>query len=188
MSINSLLKLEFFKSLGFASKENGMEFIKVNVKLQKAIQGKVEEYNEQTYLLLEDLKDNVFSKFDDKKELFIIKFKNEKGEKLAHKKEVLKLSLKEEMRDEILMEIKNEQNEIQQLKLQNKFPKCIPEKSVEIENLNNLLSMFHTVVSQIDNGLIDKDEIKTVEKAKEQVDKAMAMLQKATNTLQSLIQ
>lgn len=185
MSINSLLKLEFFKSLGFASKENGMEFIKVNTKLQKTIQTKVDENNEQTYLLLEDIKNNVFSKFDDKKDLFIIKSKNEKGDKLAHKKELQKMSLKEEMRDEILMEIKNEQNQINQLKLQNKFPRCIPEyKTVDFNILNTL---FITALSQIDNGQIDKDEIKSIEKAKDQVEKAMAMLLKATNTLESLI-
>lgn len=185
MSINSLLKLEFFKSLGFASKENGMEFIKINPKLQKTIQSKVDENNEQTYLLLQELKDNVFCKFDDKKDLFIIKSKNEKGDKLAYKKELQKMSLKEEMRDEILLEIKNEQNQLNQSRLQNKFPKCIPE--YQTVDLNILNTLFITAVSQIDNGQIDKDEIKSIEKAKEQVEKAMAMLLKASNTLESLI-
>lgn len=185
MSVNSLLKLEFFKSIGFASKENGMEFIKATPKLHKAIQLKVEENNEQTHFLLEDIKDNIFSKFDDKKDIFIIKFKSERGDKLIEKKNIQKSMLKEEMRSELLLEIKQEQESEKSMQLQTKYPKCIlNNNTIDIASLNDL---FIKVVSGINNNTIDKDEIKTVEKAKEQVEKAILVLIKAQSTLNSLL-
>lgn len=183
--MNSLLKLEFFKSLGFASKENGMEFIKCTPKLQKEIQVKVDFNIEQTHFLLEDIKENVFSKFDNKKDLFIIKTKNERGDKLSNKKDLLKLALKEEMRNDILLEIQNEQEEAEKEKLKIKYPKCIPKVSDEV-NFINLNKLFIEVLVKMDNGLISIDEMKNIEKAKEQVEKAIAVLIKAKSTLEYL--
>ena len=53
--MNSLLKLEFFKSLGFPTKEAGMSFIKDNPKLKKQIDEKVDEIDDLKYNVIEDL-------------------------------------------------------------------------------------------------------------------------------------
>ena len=51
--MNALLKLEFFKSLGFPSKESGVEFINQNKNLRKEIEEKVEELEEARYEIIE---------------------------------------------------------------------------------------------------------------------------------------
>lgn len=70
VKMNSLLKLEFFKSLGFPSKEAGMSFIKENPKLKKQIDEKVEEMDEIKYQVIEDIKDTIFPKYEDKRKYF----------------------------------------------------------------------------------------------------------------------
>ena len=183
--MNSLLKLEFFKSLGFPSKESGMAFIKENPKLKKQIDEKVDDLEEMKYQVIEDIKEKVFTKYDDKKEIFLIKVKNERSEKLAHKKELQKKALKEEMREEILKELRDEEMDEKKNKLKKKYPKAIPSiKEESTEKLKFLEEVFVNVVKRIDTGDIDEDELAVIEKMKEQVEKAVATIMKVSSVME----
>lgn len=183
--MNALLKLEFFKSLGFPTKESGMAFIKQNPKLKKQIDEKVDELDEMKYQVIEEIKDNVFTKYEEKKEIFLIKVKNERSEKLAHKKDLQKKALKEEMRAEILKELMDEDKDEKKNKLKKKYPKAIPDIDEDsFDKLQALEEMFVKVTSRIESGDIDKDELKVIEKMKEQVEKAIAVIIKVHNTME----
>lgn len=185
--MNTLLNLSLFKSLGFYSKESGMEFVKQNPKLQKEIQVKVDELEEAKYLIVESIKDEIFSKYDDKKEVFLIKSKNERNEKLMYKKELQKKALKEEMKAELLKEIKEEEMDEKKKKMMKNYPRAIPmiDKS-SISKIGELQDLFFKIISKVDSGDIDEDELIVIEKAKDQVEKALAVLLKATKTLENL--
>lgn len=183
--MNSLLKLEFFKSLGFPSKEAGMSFIKENPKLKKQIDEKVDEIDEMKYQVIEDIKEKVFPKYEDKKEIFLIKVKNERSEKLAYKKDLQKKALKEEMREEILKELREEEMDEKKNKLKKKYPKTIPVIDEDAsDKLKSLENLFVSVVKKVESGDIDEDEIKVIEKMKEQIEKAVATIIKVSNSLE----
>lgn len=183
--MNSLLKLEFFKSLGFPSKEAGMSFIKENPKLKKQIDEKVDEIDEMKYQVIEDIKEKVFSKYEDKKEIFLIKVKNERSEKLAYKKDLQKKALKEEMREEILKELREEEMDEKKNKLKKKYPKTIPVIDEDAsDKLKSLENLFVSVVKKVESGDIDEDEIKVIEKMKDQIEKAVATIIKVSNSLE----
>lgn len=183
--MNSLLKLEFFKSLGFPSKEAGMSFIKENPKLKKQIDEKVDEIDEMKYQVIEDIKEKVFPKYEDKKEIFLIKVKNERSEKLAYKKDLQKKALKEEMREEILKELREEEMDEKKNKLKKKYPKTIPVIDEDAsDKLKTLENLFVSVVKKVESGDIDEDEIKVIEKMKDQIEKAVATIIKVSNSLE----
>lgn len=185
IKMNSLLKLEFFKSLGFPSKEAGMSFIKDNPKLKKQIDEKVDEIDEMKYQVIEDIKEKIFPKYEDKKEVFLIKVKNERSEKLAYKKELQKKALKEEMREEILKELREEEMDEKKNKLKKKYPKSIPTIDEDAsEKLKMMEEMFVNVMKKIESGDVDEDEIKAIEKMKDQVEKAVATIIKVSNSLE----
>jgi hypothetical protein len=182
--MNSLLKLEFFKSLGFPSKESGVSFIKENPKLKKQIEEKVDELDEMKYQVIEEIKEKVFSKYEDKKEIFLIKVKNERSDKLAYKKELQKKALKEEMREEILKELRSEEMDEKKNKLKKKYPKAIPSIDEDsFDKLKNIEEMFVNITKKIDIGDIDEDELKVIEKMKDQVEKAVATIMKVSSVL-----
>lgn len=183
--MNSLLKLEFFKSLGFPSKEAGVAFIKENPKLKKQIDEKVDEIDELKYNVIEEIKENIFPKYEDKKEIFLIKVKNERSEKLAYKKELQKKALKEEMREEILKELKEEEMDERKNKLKIKYPKIIPSINEDVyEKLQSIEDLFVNVVKRVDNGEIKEEELKAIEKMREQIEKATAVIIKVSNSLE----
>jgi hypothetical protein len=184
--MNSLLKLEFFKSLGFPTKESGVEFIKQNPKLKKAIEEKVDEIEETKYQVIETIKEKVFPKFDSQKEVFMIQVKGKRAEKLAHKKDLQKQALKEELRAELLNELQ-EENQEKANKMKKNYPKAYPEIDDELlSKLPDLESLFNTVIKKIDNETIDDDNIVIVEKQKANVEKALEMLKKAILVMEKL--
>ncbi len=183
--MNSLLKLEFFKSIGFPSKEAGVAFIKENPKLKKQIDEKVDEIDEIKYQVIEDIKERIFPKYEDKKEIYLIKVKNERSDKLAHKKELQKKVLKEEMREEILKELRDEEMESKKSKLKKKYPKALPTIEEDVsDKIKGMEDLFVKVLKGIESGEIDEDELKVVEKMKDQVEKAIAIITKVHDTMQ----
>lgn len=183
--MNSLLKLEFFKSLGFPSKEAGMSFIKDNPKLKKQIDEKVDEMEEMKYQTIEGIKEGIFPKYDSQKEIFLIRVKNERSDKLAHKKDLQKKALKEEMRDEILKELRDEESNEKKNKLKKKYPKAIPSVDEEAsEKIKSMEELFVNVIKKIECGEIDEDEIKAIEKMKDQVEKAILVIMKVSSSLE----
>jgi hypothetical protein len=183
--MNSLLKLEFFKALGFPTKESGVAFIKENPKLKKQIDEKVDAIDEMKYQVIEEIKETVFPKYDDKKEIFLIKVKNERSEKIAHKKDLQKKALKEEMREEILRELKNEEMDERKNKLKKKYPKAIPSIDEDAsEHLKSIEDLFVKVMKKMESGDIDEDELKVIEKMKDQIEKAVAVIIKVHNTME----
>lgn len=186
-SMNSLLKLEFFKSLGFISKETGMEFIKQNPKLKKAIDEKIDELEETKYQVIETIKEKVFPKFESQKEVFMIQVKGKRAEKLAHKKDLQKKMLKEELRAELLQEIKQEEKQEKANKMKKLYPKAYPEIDNELlAKLPDLESLFNIVIKKIDSEDIDEDNIVIVEKMKIQTERAFELLKKAMSVLEKL--
>lgn len=189
IKMNSLLKLEFFKSLSFPTKEAGMEFIKQNPKLKKAIDEKINELEETKYQVIETIKEKVFPKFDSQKEVFMIQVKGKRAEKLAHKKDLQKQALKEELRAELLNEIKQEEKQEKANKMKKNYPKAYPEIDNELlAKLPDLESLFNIVIKKIDNETIDEDNIVIVEKQKANVEKALEMLKKAMSVLEKIDQ
>lgn len=187
IKMNNLLKLEFFKSLGFPTKESGVEFIKQNPKLKKAIEEKVDEIEETKYQVIETIKEKVFPKFESQKEVFMIQVKGKRAEKLAHKKELQKQALKEELRAELLNEIKQEEFIEKANKMKKKYPGSYPEIDNELlVKLPDLESLFNILIKKIDSEDIDEDNIVLLEKMKIQTEKAFQMLQKVQSTLEKL--
>lgn len=186
--MNALLKLEFFKSLGFISKESGVEFINQNKNLKKEIEEKVEELEETRYEIIESIKDDIFSKYDDKKSAYLIKIKNERKEKLASKKELERQEEKQALKDELRAELKREELEESNMKIMKKYPKAIPQldKTV-IEKMNVLEELFFNAIKKVDSGDINKEELVIIEKTKQEVEKAIAILTKATKTMESYV-
>lgn len=181
--MNSLLKLEFFKSLSFPSKETGMEFIKQNPKLKKEIEVKVDEMEEAKYLVLESIREEIFPKYSEKKEVFIMKSKMDKNVKLAEKKELQKKALKEDLREELLKELKEEKEEESKRKLMKKYPKAVPE-FIKDFSFGDLEQQFLRALQKVESGDIDSDELIVIEKAKEQIEKAMLVIMKAKKTIE----
>jgi hypothetical protein len=183
--MNSLLKLEFFKSLSFPSKEAGMSFIKDNPKLKKQIEDKVDEMEEMKYQMIEEIKETIFPKYEDKKEVFLIRVKNERSDKLAHKKDLQKKALKEEMRDEIMKELREEEMDEKKNKLKKKYPKAVPSVDEDAsEKIKSMEELFVNVIKKIECGEIDEDELKVIEKMKDQIEKAVLVIMKVSGSLE----
>lgn len=187
--MNSLLKLDFFKSLGFISKENGMEFIKDNPKLKKAIDQKVDEMEESKYQIIESIKEKIFPKFENEKNMFIVKIKSKRTEKLANKKSIEKKVLKDELREELLEELRNEERIEKQEKIKKKYPKAYLSNDNElISQISRLEELFSNVIKKIDNGDIDEDNIIIVEKNKASCEKALESIKKVILVMEKLNQ
>ncbi|HBS53634.1 MAG TPA: hypothetical protein DD806_06515 [Flavobacterium sp.] len=185
--MNSVLKLDFFKSLGFPSKEAGIEFIKQQPKLKRAIDEKIDELEETKYQVIETIKEKVFQKFESQKELFLLQVKGKRAEKLAHKKEVQKRMLKEELRAELLQEIKQEEKQEKANKMKKNYPKAYPEIDNELlVKLPDLESLFNAVIKKIDNETLDSDNIVIIEKQKANVERAFELLKKAMLVMEKL--
>ena len=186
-SMNTLLKLEFFKSLGFPSKESGVEFINQNKNLRKEIEEKVEELEEARYEIIESIKEEIFSKYSDKKSIFLIKIKNERKEKLATKKELEREEEKRALKDELRAELKREELDESNMKIMKKYAKAILaiDKS-SIEKINILEELFLNVIRRVDSGEIERCELVMIEKTRQEVEKAIGILLKASKTLEAL--
>ena len=185
--MNSLLKLEFFKSLGFPSKESGMEFIKQQPKLKLSIDQKVDEIEESRYQLIESIKEKIFPKFEYEKDIFIIQVNSKRTEKLAIKKDLQKQALKGELREELLQEIKQEDQIEKQNKMKKKYPKAyLLNDEKLIEQLKNVEKLFSSVINKIDNDTIKEDNILIVEKQKAAVEKAFEILKKVMVVMEKL--
>ena len=180
--MNSLLRLEFFKSLGFPSKEVGMLFIKENKKLSKEIESKVNELEDEKYNIIEYIKENIFSKYEEKKEVYLMRVKSERYERILEKKELKKRELKSEMREEILREIRDEERSKKREILMKKYGRCVPVIKTEISS-EDLEELFISVINKVECGEIDKDEMKVLEKLKEQVEKSINVIIKAREIL-----
>jgi hypothetical protein len=162
-----------------------MEFIKQHPKLKKQIDEKVDEMDEMKYQTIEGIKETIFPKYDSQKEVFLIRFKNERSDKLAHKKDLQKKALNEEMRDEILKELREEQMDEKKNKLKKKYPKAVPSVDEDAsEKLKSIEDLFVNVIKRIDSGDIDEDEIKAIEKMKDQIEKAVLVIMKVSGSLE----
>ena len=70
-------------------------------------------------------------------------------------------------------------------KMKKKYPKSIPSVDEDaIEKLKSLEDLFVNVLKKVESGEIDKDEIKVIEKMKDQVEKAVATIMKVSNILE----
>jgi hypothetical protein len=184
--MDALLKLSFFKTLGFNSKENGLQFIDQNIKLKEQIEEKVCELDKQKYQLIEEIKNTIFPKYNANKRVFIANMKKNRAEKVSMRKQAVKEDLKAELREELRNELRNELQNEKEENLKSKYYKAYP-KNIEF-NSENINKLFISVINKIDNKEIDKDNIIVVEKQKLQVDKALEMLKKAIVILEKLDQ
>ncbi len=162
-----------------------MSFIKDNPKLKKQIEDKVDEMEEMKYQMIEEIKETIFPKYEDKKEVFLIRVKNERSDKLAHKKDLQKKALKEEMRDEIMKELREEEMDEKKNKLKKKYPKAVPSVDEDAsEKIKSMEELFVNVIKKIECGEIDEDELKVIEKMKDQIEKAVLVIMKVSGSLE----
>ena len=182
--MDALLKLSFFKALGFNSKENGLQFIEQNQKLKDQIEEKVCELDEQKYQTIEEIKNTVFPKYNVNKRVFIANMKKNRAEKVNMRKEMQKQAVKEDLRAELREELRNEERLEKEERLKAKYSKAYP-KDIEF-NAENINKLFMSVINKVDNKQIDKDNIIVVEKQRLQVEKAFDMLKKAIITLEKI--
>lgn len=182
--MNTLLKLEFFKSLSFPSKESGMEFIKKHKKLEKQIKEKVDEMEESKYQVIEDIKE-VFSQFESQKELYLVQIKSKLNEKKEHKKELKKMELKEELRSELLNELKHEEINAKKDKIKKKYSKAYLDIDDIDFTINDISQLFIDKLMKIESGNKDID-LATIEKMKVQAEKAFEILRKINTTMQKI--
>lgn len=189
--MNSLLRLEFFKSLGFVTKESGMTFISGQPKLIKQIDEKVEELDEYKNQIIEDINDIISVDYADELKDFIINDKKERARKKSlakeAQKEAQKSSLKDEMKAEILREIKTEEESKIKNKLKKKYKKIFPEiDSNAISKINDVDSLFFKVIQNVDEGEIDFEQLKTLENLKNDLEKSINTIVNVYNTLQKI--
>ncbi len=186
--MNSLLKLEFFKSIGFPTKESGMAFINENENLKKQIEEKVDEIDDVKYKIIDYIRDKIFPKYEEKKDIFILKVKGEQSAKIAHKKDLQKKALKEEMKEELLKEIKEEEEMEKKKKLIKNYPDAIPiiEKDIA-EKFITIQDQFVKIMKMYDRGDIKQSELKNIEKMKDQVEKAFNVIEKVSKHLDKYV-
>lgn len=166
--MNSLLKLEVFKGLGFETKESGMRFVKNTRKLSEKINEYVEEYEENKYNIVESIK-CVFGKYSNEMEKFQSVEKMERKYRIEEKKKKSRDALKEQMRDEILNELKMERhsdmlpnfgdvdlmclkkkfNDVLESKMSSKRKKSVMEASKMVESAIELLKNAEEVLDDI---------------------------------------
>lgn len=184
--MNLLLKLDVFKSLGFATKSSGIDFVNENIKLKKFINEKIKKLDIIRSDIIDEIKDEINIKYKDNKSIFLSKMKDVQNEKKIYKIDIKKKMLKKEMREEILMEIKNEEYNKKRNKIIKNYSKSVPNINDDnIVNMIKLRDLFYDIIERIDNGDIDEDEIIVINKAKDQVEKAMLVLSKTMKTLEN---
>lgn len=184
--MEALLKLSFFKSLGFYSKEHGLQFIDENPSLKDKIEEKVCELDEQKYQTIEEIKNIIFPKYNVNKRVFIANMKKNRAEKVSMRKEMQKQAVKEDLKAELREELRNEQRLEKEENLKAKYSKAYP-KDIEF-NAENINKLFISVINKVDNKELDKDNLIIIEKQRLQVEKAFDMLKKAIVTLEKLDQ
>jgi cytidylate kinase len=182
--METLLKLSFFKSLGFNSKENGLQFIDQNIKLKEQIEEKVCELDEQKYQIIEEIKNAVFPKYNVNKKVFISNMKKTRAGKISQKKEIQKQAVKEDLKAELLAEIKEEERLEKEQHLKKKYSKAYP-RPVEF-NAENINKLFISVINKIDNKELSTNNLIIIEKQRLQVEKAFELIKKAIVTLEKL--
>jgi hypothetical protein len=182
--MNALLNLSFFKSIGFYSKENGLQFIDQNPGLKDKIEEKVCELDEQKYEIIEEIKNKVFLKYNVHKKVFIAKMKKNRVEKISEKKEIQKQSSKEDLKAELRAEIKEEERLEKEQRLKKKYSKAYP-RPVEF-NAENINKLFISVINKIDNKELSTNNLIIIEKQRLQVEKAFELIKKAIVTLEKI--
>ena len=165
--MNSLLKLEVFKSLGFETKESGMRFIKGNKKLSNKINECVDEYEECKYNIVENIKE-ICNKYSVEMCKFISIEKLDRKYKIEEKKLKSRELLKEQMRDEIMNELKME-----------KHGDLMPKFDVD-------LSVLKCKFSDVLNSKLSEKDKKKVISAKNKVNEALVLLRESDEILESI--
>ena len=154
--IMNILNLEFYKSLGFLSKSDGVEFVNNNKKLKKEIEKKIELIEKNKYKIIENIKE-LFEDFEEQKEIYLNKLKIDKKIKINEKKELEKKLLKEQLKEEIKDEM-----------LREKYKEVYPK--FELIDIRNLSELF------IEKLKSDKNINKIIELNKEAKDAIETLL------------
>lgn len=172
MSLKGYLRLEFFKRLGFETKEDGMQFIDEQDKLKNNLEEKVHEIDEMKRGVLNEMSE-MFRSFEKEKYSFL---KNAKEKRLANKeakKEMKKNDIKNEMKEEILKEIEEERRRVE---LENNAKYCPELGDISADELKD---MFLKVLKT------DCDK-KKLEKMKGDVEKGYKMIEKVMGLLKEM--
>ncbi|MEO9258019.1 MAG: hypothetical protein ABI207_06530 [Crocinitomicaceae bacterium] len=165
--MNSLLKLEVFKSLKFETKEAGMRFIKENKKLSICIQEEIDNLDEVKYNCIENIK----VLFDEepiagKLSKFLMKEKMERQYRIENKKVMQREILKESLREEIMNEMKISQ-------YSDVYPNF---KEISIGDIK---SKFNEIVDQ----KLNEKQRKKLMKAKDEMEKAIMIMEHVNEML-----
>jgi len=159
--MDKYLTVDFFKKQQFPSKTDGMDFIKSHKALSKLMVEKSDEIDEFKYNKINEFS-SYFEEYNSDKKNYLIRVKDKQKERIQNKKDMIKNSMKDDMRNEIMKEIAMENNITM-------YPKY--EKSVDYNNIDVLFS------SAIDNkNALSKQKILEIEKMKIETELALHTL------------
>lgn len=167
--MESLLKAAWFTKRQFATKMDGIKFIKSHKKLSKKMEKMSDEIEEYKYQKVNEFEE-YFDKFESEKEIAIIESKYSQKNRTIKKKENQKQALKNEMKAEIMKEILVEKNS-----------KTIPKYNKDI-NYNKIDDLFIDAIKK----QLSKKQIDEIIKMKEEAELAFAMLAKIANKLSEM--
>lgn len=152
--MEKIMKVEFFKSLGFNTKTDGIAFIKtipeITEKLTE-IDSELVQFHEQKLEDIEELMD----KYEKEKKEFIKECKSRSKNKTLEKSKKIREEemsrLKQEAREEVLQEMKKEKEELLSVKYSKFIVNFSSEQFRELATIPDLMTKF---ISKLDNGTV----------------------------------
>lgn len=178
--MEKLLRAEVFKRHNFATKEDGMNFIKSNDEVMKFI--------EQKDIELIEIYDEKIDEFDklleypgikEDKELAALeskdKAKTRVAKRKAQKEEVIKRDLRSELKQEIMREMQKEKEDLTKIKYKGFYPE------VHLQDFD--LDAYFT--QQINTDKITKEKLKKLKAWSSEIDKHRAALNTIINEIQN---
>lgn len=182
--MDKFLRVEWFRKKRFETKTDGLAFIHQNEKLNKFLDNKSDEIEEFKQAKIDEFEE-YFESFENEKEEFLIKAKEIRKDRIENKKELQKKALKDEMREEILREIREEEIKKEKDNIKKMYPKMIPTYNKDqLKDISNIDELFIQLIKK-DN--LEKDDIINIEKMKDQVEKAFLILSKVSDKLTKMV-
>jgi hypothetical protein len=178
-TMDKYLRFDFFKRQQFPTKTDGLEFIETCPKLKKLMvkmHTDIEEYKENKI----DEFETSFEKFSETKQVFLLKVKEKRLERVQAKKEIEKVALKNELRAELLRELEEEKEKELAMENEEFYPVYCKEKF----NLD-LDKKFAMVIKT--KGKLNSKQTEELKVMKKETEKAFALLVKIDNKLEKYI-
>lgn len=186
--MDKLLSAQWCKSQGFPTKMDTMAYINSHDKLKTFLDKKSEEIDEYRCEKVGEFEE-YFDKFDQDKQVYLIRVKDAQKERILNKKELQKKAMKEEMREEILREIKEEEDNKNLMIIKEKYAEMYP--SYDKDKMSEMVDidiLFRNAINKMKESELSDSEIEDIKKMKDQVEKAFSMLTKVSKKMSKYIE